>query len=175
MWTVGALQREWASASALADRIEPRLTRDVEIVRGLQIGLHGSLRQENLEAEPFAQALPDLGQAGQFLQRGHCILGAVDLVHAPGLLGVEPRGGKQAGSVQVQKRREMLGAEHIDRPGIALRDVFVVEDLAHHTPFLVSARTLSLLCLGRDFVNSTCSLSNNAATRALMYSLPLSL
>jgi len=41
-------------------------------------------------------------------------------------------------------------------------------------PFLVSARPLSLLCLGRDLVNSTRNLSRSLAAVRLMYSEPLS-
>ena len=89
-------------------------------------------RSQVLEGDSREQAGAGVGHAGELVQRGRGILGTVDALDAPWLAGVGQFGGEQARAVEEQEGIEVLDLEGVEACGVALRDVHVAEDLAHH-------------------------------------------
>ncbi len=88
------------------------------------------------ERDTLAQELRRFGQAGQLVQRCHRVPCSVHALDASRLLRIGLIGGKQARPVEVQERVEVLAAEGVEASCVALRDVRVAEDFAHHRAVL---------------------------------------
>ena len=103
---------------------------------GLHVAECAGKQLQLLQRDALAQVLRRVGKARQLVQWRHGIAGPIHPLDAPGLLRIGHLGGKQARAVEIQKRVEVLHAEGVEAPGVALRNVRVAKHLAHHRAVL---------------------------------------
>ncbi len=149
----------------VVDVLEQGLALLLHLLCGIQVTGGMGEGIELFEGLARFEELFGMGEGAEPVIGGHDLcgpVGAADLA-----LGGSGFGREQAGSVEVEERRQDVLGEAIDPGGEALRDVLVSEPFTHHRQaFLPSTRALSLLRRARDRVkHPTCSLASSSATR----------